>query len=160
MANLISRLIEPWYPASAIGFEKGVASVVQVERMKNNAYRLRRAATFNVSESLLRPSFDQPNIQDRAQLATVLNELAASAGLLRQKRWSLSLPEATTRTMVLTVEGQTQSGSELQEILTWKIERSFGASLDELSVSKEKLQKDPQGRDRYLVIAVKKEVLA
>lgn len=160
MANLVSRLIEPWYPATAIGLEKGVASVVQVERMKNNAYRLRRAATFNISESLLRPTFDQPNIEDRAQLATVLNDLAASAGLLRQKRWSLALPEATTRTLVVTMEGQTQSGSELQEILTWKTERGFGAPLGELSVSKERLQKDAQGRDRYLVIAVRRDVLA
>ena len=160
MANLISRLVQPWYPATAIGLEKGVASVVHLERMRNNAYRLRRAATFNLSESLLSPSFDQPNIQDRAQLGAVLNDLAASAGLLRQKRWSMSLPEATTRTVVVTLEGQNQSGSELQEILTWKIERSFGATLDELSISKERLQKDSQGRDRYLVIAVKKDVLA
>ena len=160
MPNLISRLVEPWYPATAIGLDKGVASVVQVERLKNNACRLRRAATFSISESLLHPSFDQPNIMDRGQLAAVLNDLAASAGLLRQKRWSLSLPEATTRTVVVTVEGQPQSGSELQEILTWKIERSFGAPLEELSVSRERLQKDPQGRDRYLVIAVKKDILA
>jgi hypothetical protein len=160
MPNLISRLIEPRFPATAIGLEKGVASVVHVERMKNNAYRLRRAATFSLAESLLRPSFDHRNIEDPAQLAKVLNELAATAGLLRQKRWSLSLPEATTRTIVLTMEGQPQSGSELQEILTWKIERGFGAPLDELSVSRERLQKDPQGRDRYLVIAVNKGVLA
>ena len=33
MANLLSRLIDPWYPATAIGLEKGVASVVQLERV-------------------------------------------------------------------------------------------------------------------------------
>ncbi|HEX3185495.1 MAG TPA: hypothetical protein VHQ94_11890 [Pyrinomonadaceae bacterium] len=160
MPNLVSRLVNPWYPATAIGLEKGVASVVQLERAKNGACRLRRAATFNIAESLVRPSFDETNIEDRAQLATVLNDLAASAGLLKQKRWSLSLPEATSRTLVITVDGQAQSGSEVQEVLTWKIERGFGASLDELSVSKERLTKDPQGRERYLVIAVKKQVLA
>jgi hypothetical protein len=90
----------------------------------------------------------------------VLNELATSAGLLRQKRWSLSLPEATTRTLVLTVEQQAQSSAELQDVLKWKIERGFGAPLEELSVSKERLQKDPQGRDRYLAIAVRRSVLA
>ena len=158
MPKLFSKIIDPRYPATAIGLEKGVASVIQLERGKDNTAKLRRAATFNIAESLLRPSFDQPNIDDRAQLATVLNDLAASAGLLRQKRWSLSLPEATTRTLVMTIEGQ--SGSELQEILGWKIERGFGAPLDELSVSREKLQKDPQGRDRYLVIGVRKDVLA
>ena len=160
MPNLLSRLIDPWYPATAIGLEKGVASVVQLERIKGALCKLRRAATFNISESMVRPSFDERNIDDVAQLAAVLKDLAASAGLLKQKRWSLSLPEATARTLVLTLEGQTQSSSELQDVLRWKIERGFGASLEELSVSKDKLQRDAQGRDRYLVIAIKRAVLA
>jgi hypothetical protein len=159
MPNLLSRLIDPWYPATAIGLEKGVASVVQLERVKGSICKLRRAATFNLAESLIRPSFDERNIEDVAQLAAILKELATSAGLLKQKRWSLSLPEATARTLVLTIESS-QSASELQEVLRWKIERGFGAPLEELSVSKDKLQKDSQGRDRYLVIAVKRAVLA
>ena len=160
MANLLSRLVEPWYPATAIGLEKGVASVVQLEPVKGRVCKLRRAATFNIAESLVRPSFDEPNIENAPQLAGVLKELATSAGLLRQKRWSMSLPEATTRTLVLTMESQPQSGAELQEVLKWKVERGFGAALEELSISKERLQKDAQGRDRYLVIAVMKAILA
>ena len=160
MANLVSRLINPWYPATAIGLEKGIASVVQLQPVKGSTCKVRRAATFNIAESLVRPGFDESNIENAPQLASVLNELAASAGLLRQKRWSLSLPEATTRTLVLTMDSQSQSASELQEVLKWKVERGFGAALEELSISKERLQKDPQGRDRYLVIAIKKAILA
>src|SRR5919205_161257 len=160
MANLLSRFIDPWYPATALGLEKGVASVVQLERTRGSACKLRRAATFNIDESLVRPSFDEQNIANGAQLAAVLKELATSAGLLRQKRWSLSLPEATTRTLVLTMENQSQSAGEAQEVLRWKIERGFGATLEELSISKDRLQKDTQGRDRYLVIAVRKTILA
>jgi hypothetical protein len=159
MPNVFSRIVDPWYPSVAIGLEKGLASVVQLERVKGSACRLKRAATANISESLITPSFDQPNIADRAQLAAVLNDLAASAGLLRKKRWSMSLPEATARTIVLTMETQS-SGSELQDVLKWKIERGFGAPVEELSVSRERLQKDAQGRDRYLAIGVKKSVLA
>lgn len=160
MPNLLSRLVDPWYPATAIGLEKGIASVVQLERVKGSTCKLRRAATFNIDESLVRPSFDEPNIDNKAALTAVLNDLAASAGLLRQKRWSLSLPEATARTLVLTLESQSQSASELQDVLKWKIERGFSAPIEELSISKERLQKDAQGRDRYLVIAVKKSILA
>lgn len=160
MPNLLSRLVDPQYPATAIGLEKGVASVVQLERIKGSACKLRRAATFNIAESLVRPGFDTTNIEDIGQLAGVLKELAASAGLLKQKRWSLSLPEATTRTLVLTMESQAQSNAELQDVLKWKVERGFGAPIDELSISKERLQKDAHGRDRYLVIAVRKSVLA
>ncbi|HEU4836042.1 MAG TPA: hypothetical protein VFS90_16560 [Pyrinomonadaceae bacterium] len=160
MANLLSRLIDPWYPATAIGLEKGSASVVQLERVKGSICKLRRAATFNIAESLVRPSFEETNIESPPQVAAVLNELATSAGLLRQKRWSMSLPEATARTLVLTLESPSQSAGELQDVLRWKIERGFGVPVEELSVSKERLQKDPQGRDRYLVIAVKKSILA
>jgi hypothetical protein len=159
MPNLFSRIIDPWYPPAAIGLEEGQASVVQLERVKGNACRLKRAATANIAESLITPSFDQPNIADRGQLAAILKDLAASAGLLRQKRWSLTLPEATARTIVLTMESPS-SGSELQDVLKWKIERGFGAPVEELSVSRERLQKDAQGRDRYIAIGVKKSVLA
>jgi Tfp pilus assembly PilM family ATPase len=159
MPNLLSRIVDPWYPATAIGLEEGLASVVQLERVKGNACRLKRAATANI-DTLIRPSFDEPNIQSGPQLAAVLNDLAVGAGLLRQKRWSLSLPEATARTTVITVETEVQSASELQDVLRWKMERGFGAPVEELSLSRERLQKDAQGRDRYLAIAVRKSVLA
>jgi hypothetical protein len=159
MSNLFSRVIDPWYPSAAIGLEKGQVSVVQLERVKGSECRLKRAATADIAESLITPSFDEPNIADPGQLAAILNDLAASAGLLRQKRWSLTLPEATARTIVLTMESQS-SGSELQDVLKWKIERGFGAPVEELSVSRERLQKDAQGRDRYLAIGVRKSVLA
>ena len=160
MPNLLSRLVDPRYPATAIGLEKGIASVVHLERIRGAACKLRRAATFNIAESLVRPGFDETNIEQPGQLSAALNELAASAGLLKQKRWSLSLPEATTRTLVLTLESQAQSAAELQDVLKWKVERGFGAPMEELSISRERLQKDSQGRDRYLVIAVRKSVLA
>ncbi|HEY6804401.1 MAG TPA: hypothetical protein VI306_12555 [Pyrinomonadaceae bacterium] len=160
MPNLISKIIDPWYPSTAIGLERGVASVVHVEKGRGNSCTVRRAATFNLSESVVLPSFDEQNIPNPAQLASILSELAASAGLMKQKRWSLSLPEATTRTLVLTIESQSQSSAEMQDVMRWKIERGFGASLEELSISKEKLQKDLQGRERYLAIATRRDVLA
>ena len=160
MPNLLSRIVDPRYPATAIGLEKGVASVVHLERIKGATCKLRRAATFNIAESLVRPGFDETNIEQPNQLVGVLNELAASAGLLKQKRWSMSLPEATTRTLVLILESPAQSAAELQDVLKWKVERGFGAPIEELSISRERLQKDSQGRDRYLVIAVRKSVLA
>ena len=86
MSNLFSRVIDPWYPSAAIGLEKGQVSVVQLERVKGSECRLKRAATADIAESLITPSFDEPNIADRGQLAAILSDLAASAGLLRQKR--------------------------------------------------------------------------
>jgi len=112
-----------------------------------------------LAESLVRPSFEESNIVDRSELTAALTELAGSAGLLRQKRWSVSLPEGAGRTLILTLETQPGSSSELEEVLTWKIERSFGVSFEELAITREKLPPDSQGRDRYIVVAIRRSVL-
>ncbi len=159
MSNLLSKLISPWYPSTALGLERGIASMVQLERGRGNICNLRRAATIRLSASLIRPSFDKPNIGDRSELTASLNELATGAGLLKQKRWSVTLPEVTSRTLILTLETQPGSSSELEEVLTWKMERGFGVALAELSISKERLPRDSQGRDRYMVVAARTAVL-
>ncbi|MBA3355327.1 MAG: hypothetical protein H0U18_05180 [Pyrinomonadaceae bacterium] len=159
MPNPLSKLIKPWYPSTALGLEKGTASIVEVDRGRGKGYSLRRAATIGLGESLIQPGFDEPNVPDRSELAAALSELATSAGLIRQKRWSVTLPGATTRTLILTLETRPGSSRELEEVLAWKMDRGFGVPLDELSVSREVLPKDPQGRDRYLVIATRVAVL-
>lgn len=159
MANPLSKLIHPWYPSNAIGFEKGLLTMVQLERGKT-ASTLKRAATVSVPESLIRPSFDQANISDPSQLAAALNELATSAGLLQRKRWSVSLPDASSRSLIMTLESNPGSRAELEEVLNWKVERGFGLPLEELSVSRERLPPDAQGRGRYLLVATPTTVLA
>ncbi|MCM3900700.1 MAG: hypothetical protein ND866_03255, partial [Pyrinomonadaceae bacterium] len=100
------------------------------------------------------------NIPDRTELAAALSELATSAGLIRQKRWSVTLPGATTRTLILSLETRPGSQRELEEVLAWKMDRGFGVPLEELSISREALPKDSQGRDRYLVVGTRVAVLA
>ena len=160
MPNPLSKLINPWYPSTAVGFEKGIATMVQLDRGRGGFARLRRAATIDLPESLIRPGFDEPNISDLSELKAVLTDLATSAGLLRQKRWSVALPDATSRSLILTLESRPASSAELEEVLTWKMERGFGGSLAELSISRERLPADTQGRDRYLVVATRASILA
>jgi hypothetical protein len=159
MANPLSKLINPWLPSTAVGFEKGLAAMVQLDRGRGGIAHLRRAATVALPESLISPSFDEPNISNPAELKAVLTELATSAGLLQQKRWSVALPEAASRSLILTLETKPTSSAELEEVLSWKMERGFGSSLDELSISREKLPADPQGKDRYLTVASRTSTL-
>src|ERR687894_2742462 len=106
------------------------------------------------------PGFDEQNVADGAGLAGALSELLTSAGLARRKRWSVALPEASTRTSILTLETAPSSRAETEEMLRWKTERTLGAPLDELRVSRERLGRDAQGRERYLVTGVRLAVLA
>lgn len=134
--------------------------MVQLERGRAGSSSLRRAATVALPESLIRPSFDEPNVADPRELSAALKDLATSAGLLQQKRWSVALPDAASRTLIVTLESEPASRAELEEVLTWKMERGFGASLDQLSISRERLPADSQGRDRYLVVATQTAILA
>ncbi len=158
MPNPLSKLVNPRYPATALAFEKGSASMVQLERARG-AFRLKRAATVSIPESLVRPSFDEPNVGSPTELSAALRDLATSAGLLQQKKWSVALPEASSRSLILTMDAPPASRAELEEVLSWKMERGFNAPLAELSISRERLQADPQGRARYLVVATPTSVL-
>jgi hypothetical protein len=58
------------------------------------------------------------------------------------------------------MESQVASRSEVEEVLSWKMERGFGAPVDELSISRDRLPKDGQGRERYIAVAVRASVLS
>ena len=133
--------------------------MVHLDPGRGHVCNLRRAASITLEESLICPSFENLNIGNRSELTAALKELATSSGLMRQKRWSVALPEVTTRAVILTLESKPGSNSELEEILTWKSERTFGVSLEELTISRERLPPDAQQRDRFMVIAARTSVL-
>ncbi len=157
--NLLSKIISPWYPSVALGLEQSRASIVDLQRIRGGSYSLRRASTLELGQSLLNPDFDQSNIPDPAELTSVLHQLAASVTLHRHKRWSVTMPEATTRTLITTVESKVGAASELDEVLHWKFERGFGASPEELIISSVRLGRDTEGRDRFLATGIRTAVL-
>ena len=159
MPSPIHKLVRPRLPSAAVGIESNAASVVQLDRARGG-FVIRRAASINLPAELIKPSFDQPNITDTTVLAMALTDLATSAGLLRQRKFSAALPEAATRSTVVTIEGTSGSRRETEEMFEWKIERSFGAPASELRVSRELMAPDAQRQTRYLVNAIRREILA
>ena len=158
-ANPLDKLLKPRFPSCAVGIDSGAAAVVQLDRGRGG-FVVKRAASINLPSELVRAGFDESNIEDPEELTVALAELLTSAGLLRQHKWSITLPEASTRAAVMTLEGAAGSRRELEEVLEWKIERSFGAPLSELRVAREQLAPDSQRQTRYLITAVRLSVLA
>ena len=156
--NPLGKLISPRYPSAAVGLAGDGASVVQLER-RGGTLAVRSAGYLPLPAGLVRAGFDEENVRDPSELAAALSELVASAGLLKRRRWSVALPEASTRTSILTMETAPASRAEADDMLKWKTERTLGAPLDELRVARERLQTDAQGRARYLVTAVRLSVL-
>src|SRR3954470_5529712 len=157
--NPLKSLVSPRYPSAAIGLSGEATCAIQLGR-RGGSFVVRNAAVLPLPAGLIRPGFDELNVEAPSTLAAALADVTSSAGLARRRRWSVALPEASTRTSILTMETQPASRSEAEEMLRWKIERTLGAPLDELRVSRERLKTDPQGRERYLVTAVRLSVLA
>jgi len=155
----LDKLLKPRFPSAAVGIDSDCASAVQLDRMRGG-FAVKRAASINLPPGLVRASFDENNIEDPADLTRVLSDLLAASGLLRQRKWSVTLPETSTRAAVLALESAPGSRRELEEVLQWKIERSFGAPSAELRVSREQLAPDDKRQSRYLVTAVRTSVLA
>src|SRR2546427_7070246 len=157
LSESLAKILAPRLPSTAIGIEKGSAAVVQLERGKGS-FVIKRAASVSLPDDLIQPSFDEPNITDPDSLRDALLDLLTSAGMLRQRKWSASLPETATRTAILTLE-PTNSKREQEEMLEWKIERSFGAPLSELRLAREQLPPDPRKQRRYLTTAIRLSVV-
>jgi hypothetical protein len=156
---VFDKLLKPRFPTCAVGIEHGAASVVQLDRGRGG-YVIKRAATLNLSPDLIHASFDQTNISDQGQLVGALSDLMTSAGLIRQRKWSVTLPESTTRSVILTIDGGGGSRREIEEVIDWKTERSFGAPASELRVAREQIAPNEQKQSRYLLTAVHLSVLA
>ena len=158
-AKPLDRLLRARLPTAAVGIESDAASVVQLDRGRGG-FVVKRAASVDLSPGLVRPGFETANISDRTEFRRALSELATSAGLLRQRKWSASLPEAATRSAIVTIDGAANSRREIEEMFEWKVERAVGAPLSELRLSREQMVPDAQRHTRYLVNAVRREVLA
>ena len=157
-ANPLGKLLKPRFPPCAVGIDSGAAAVVQLDRARGG-FTVKRAASVNLPSGLVRASFDETNIDNPSELASSLSDLLAAAGLLHQRKWSVTLPETSTRAAVLALESAPGSRRELEEVLEWKIERSFGAPLSELRVSRAQLAPDSQKQSRYLITAIRRSVL-
>jgi Tfp pilus assembly PilM family ATPase len=156
---MLGSLTKPNYPKAAVGLEKDSVTALALERRGRGSYGIKQAATVPLPENLLTPNFLDQNISSHDELIVLLNEAVHSAGLARQKRWSVSLPSAAARTAILTLENEPASKQELEEILDWKAERSFGAPAAELRISQQKISPGADGKPRYFATAVKLNVL-
>ncbi|MEJ7860153.1 MAG: hypothetical protein WKF90_00830 [Pyrinomonadaceae bacterium] len=157
---MFESLTQPNYPKAALGLEKESVTAVALRREgRGGAFNIKQAATIELPEHLLTPSFTEQNISSSNEMLVLIEEAVAMAGLEKQKRWSISLPSNTARAAILTLENEPASRDELSEILDWKAENTFGAPSGELRISQRKIAPDASGKARYFATAVKLSVI-
>lgn len=156
---MFRSLINPNYPRAAVGLRRESVSVVTLQK-QGRQFGLRRAATVDLPANALQPDFNEINIAQPNEVLATLREAGTGAGLLNQKKWSVSLPADAARVAILTLETAPKSAAEKKEVLSWKAERAFGVKPDELRLAFQPLAPDAKGRTRLIAVAVRLDVLA
>jgi hypothetical protein len=152
-------LTKPRYPKCAIGIEKETIAAVALEGEGRGRFHLRQAATVEVPARLITPSFLEKNIASQREFQAILEEAVTSAGLLNEKRWSVSLPSAAARTAIITLDSEPASRQEAEEILEWKSEQSFGAPAGEMRIMRQRMKPERDRRIRYFASAIRLAVI-
>ncbi len=152
-------MFQPNYPKAALGLEKEFITALALQKEGRKQFGIKQAATVELPENLLNPSFLEKNINSQTEMLSLMEEVCVKAGLQNQKRWSVSLPGNTARTAILTLDSVPASKKELDEILDWKAENGFGAPAGELRLSLNKISPDKDGKTRYFATAVKLSVI-
>lgn len=155
--SIVTQLFRAPLPSVALSLYDGGARVAQVA-VRRGVFAVPRAGEVSFAADVLKPSFDEQNIFNRQEIAEAVYEVATKTGLAAQKRWSVALPEAATRTGVVTLEAAPTSNVEMREMLAWKIERAFGARSAEMRFAHQRLS-DENGKPRFLASAIKLETL-
>jgi hypothetical protein len=145
-------------PNVAAGFVDDNFAVVDLRRGRRG-FSLASSAVTQLPVGLITPSFESLNIQDAEELAAVIRQTAEAAGLANRKRWSVALPDATARTLVVALESKPANARELNEVIEWKLERLISVPPAELRTSRQKLR-TVAGEERYLITVSREEVLS
>jgi len=156
---MFSALTTPNYPNAALGIDEGRITAVSLQGEGRGQFGIRQAATVELTPGLLTPSFLDTNINNSFEFSSCLQEAVESAGLLKQKRWSVALPSSTARTAILVLDTEPASKQEAEEVIDWKAEQTFGAPAVALRLAKERISPDPNGRSRYFATAVTLSVI-
>jgi hypothetical protein len=151
-------LLAPPAPNTAAGFVDDNFAVVDLRRGRTG-FSLASSAVTQLPVGLITPSFDALNVHDVGELAQIVAQTAEAAGLLNKKRWSVALPDATARTLVIALESRPSNRRELNEVISWKIERVIATPSRDLCISRQRIN-PAGGQDRYLVTVAHSSVLS
>lgn len=154
---MLEFLTQPNYPKAAIGIEQNAISVLQLRREGRSRFGVERAATVELPKGLITPGFTERTISSIPEFRSFLEEAVASAGLLNQKSWSISLPSSTARSAILTLDNAGKA--QIDEVLDWKAEQSFGAPASLLRITRYQISNDRDGKQRYFATAIKLSVM-
>jgi hypothetical protein len=153
---MFTALTRPRLPRNAFIIDSAEIAAAELRR-RGSRFVLSGAAFNPLPPGLLSPSFEGQNIPKPEELAAAIDEVTVAAGLAGRQRWSVLLPEAAMKTVLVTFESVPGTREELSQIISWKAERLVGVPASELRLSRQLV---PAGQTpRFLVAAARSAVV-
>lgn len=156
---MLESLIKPNYPKAGLGISDRSITALALQKNEPGRFGIRQAAVIDLPEGVLSPSFTEENILAPERFADLLERVAMDCGLGGQQRWSVTLPSSAARTAILSLSEVPASKKELDEVLEFKAETSFGVPSSDLRISIERIAPSAEGKARYFATAVNLGVL-
>jgi Tfp pilus assembly PilM family ATPase len=154
---MVTNLITPKFPRNGLAISQTSIAVVQSSGAKGSI-QVGQHAEVTIPAELLRADFTAADFES-TRLQSLIRECAERAGLADKKNWNLALPHGVGKVSAFSLDSDPKSTRELHEIIEWKASAAFGVDPNLLRLATEKISNDVDGKTRYLVSAVSKEVL-
>jgi hypothetical protein len=158
---LWNALTSPVMPRTALSVAETHLAIVELNR-RGGGFEPRRLAVQRLPEGLVRASLTEPNVADEAAFADQLQQAAAQAQIKGRPKFSVTLPEGSARSFVVTIDQEPTSRAELEQMLDWKISRNIGSNAgsrsSEMRITHQRLSK-LGGHSRWLAGVVHERVV-
>jgi len=138
LSNAWDFLTTPSYPRTAVSISEQQLALVALKRRKGD-FELLRLAVTPLAPGIVQTEFVRPNVTDEAAFRKAVDRLLNQAGAGNLSKVAVALPQGAVRSLIVDVEKEPESQTELEQMLEWKIERGFGASPGELRLSRRRV---------------------
>ncbi|MFN0123173.1 MAG: hypothetical protein ACKV2V_21945 [Blastocatellia bacterium] len=150
-------LTAPKLPRTSLSISETYLAMVEL-RARRGELSARNSGVTQLPAGLIRAHFTEPNITNEGVFQEHLGRVAEQASLSRVRKLMVTIPEAAGRSVVVSLENQPASRTELNQMLEWKSERNLGCKVADVVLSSRQLKSLP-GKLNYLISAIHKRVL-
>ena len=158
LSSAWNYLTSPIFPSTSLAIRDNYLALIKLQ-YRQKVFEPRNLGVLKLPAGLLRPGFNELNIADVPAFKEQLKKTLKLAGISDLKTLSVTLPNKSSRSMVVSFDALLEKRTELGGMIEWKVERNFGQKFSDLRVNYTRLT-DIEGRPQWLVSAAHEKVIA
>jgi len=134
LTKIWSYLTAPSYPRTALSISETELVLISLKRQRRQ-FEPTHLAMLRLPAGVVRADFNELNINDESELVRQSEKLIAQAGISRLRRLAVALPEGSARSLIVSLDSVPAGRTELTQMLSWRVERSFGCKSSDVRIT-------------------------